>query len=507
MVNRFLIANMNLAILLWFWLAPLHGFASELVTRHISDGALIGTQLGSKEKAVMRFAGIPYAKAPIGQLRWHAPEPVEAWQGERDATLFGSACAQNTDSFSGMPSSLQSEDCLVLNVWAPVESSKTARPVMVWLHGGAHRIGAGSLPIYDGEALAQRGVVVVTLNYRLGYFGYFTHPALEAIGQGGNLGLMDEILALKWVQKNIAAFGGDPGRVTLFGESAGGVDITLLMTSAAARGLFQRAIIQSGGGWGKFLTRKKMREKILDDFNGAGIDSDTSLEVLQNLPTKVVLDALSSRELGFGPFIDDKIVVEAPYRVFNEGREAPVPLIIGSNSWEGNLMKVAGIGIMGEILARIPPVTNWYQERVSNTEQRKEQLFGDVAFEAPARWIAQMHNAVAATWLYYFSYVRESQRGQLPGAGHGSEIMYVFNTLDKIPNLQGAVSEMDRGIADEMTDCWASFAHRGEPNCAQGWPRFENNKQQLLWVDNPIHVSGHPHAETLDHIQRWFKPD
>jgi acetyl esterase/lipase len=326
-----------------------------------------GMLAGASADGVQRFLGIPYAAPPVGALRWQPPLPPASWSGVRQASAFGPACPQpEIRAFGNIPGP-QSEDCLYLNVWAPASAATDRlRPVMVWLYGGAHRIGAASLPYYDGTSLARRGVVLVSFNYRLGYLGYFAHPALGTDG-GGNFGLLDEIAALKWVQANIAAFGGDPKNVTIFGESAGGADVLYLMTSPAVHGLFLRAIVESGGGWYAPLSRKAMIRKVRADLRKAGIPDDIDARALRKLGAQKLIEAQQGdRSFGFGPFLDGRTVDEAPYVVFAKGQEAAVPLIVGSNGWEANLLKFRSVGLIGRVLSYLPPFVFWYQDRAQH---------------------------------------------------------------------------------------------------------------------------------------------
>lgn len=300
-----------------------------------------GVFVGERQADTVRFLGMPYAQQPVGERRWRKPLPPKAHEGERPALAFGPACPQGQDNFSGSDVGTRDEACLYLNVWAPAQADAPL-PVMVWLHGGAHRIGAGSLPFYNGTSLARRGVVVVTLNYRLGYLGYFAHPALSGEGEGGNFGLLDQIRALQWVQTHIAAFGGDPQRVTVFGESAGAVDIQNLMTLPEADGLFHAAIVQSGGGWAEPATADELQAAVLDNLASQDIAETADARALRKLPPEVFVKALSGRvKLGFGPFVDGVLIKRAPRETFAAGEQHPVPMIIGSNSWEGNLSRLS----------------------------------------------------------------------------------------------------------------------------------------------------------------------
>lgn len=477
-----------------------------------ADSSVAKVQLGTvdivglDEEGVNAYLGIPYAEQPVGDNRWRAPQAVRYSAGKLDARRVGAACPQPTDSYSGMTTARQDEACLFLNIWTPQQRASKPLPVMVWLHGGAHRIGSGGLPPYNGASLARRGVVVVTLNYRLGYLGYFSHPALEA---GANFGLLDQLEALKWLREHIAAFQGDPNQITVFGESAGALDTLYLMASPLAKGLFQAAIVQSGGGWTKPATEPELRKKILKKLATAGIEGDVGIEQLRALPAQrlVEIQNASGRKLGFGPFIDQHTVQEPLYKVFETGRQMPIPLVIGSNSWEASVVQRAGVGAFGEVLARLPPVMYWYRNRVDNTQQRKDQLFDDIAFGAPSRWIANRHSQIAPAWLYYFDYVRSAKRNEFPGARHGGEIKYVFDARAFLDKLPGGVTANDKQRAVDLADCWASFAKYLQPQCKWEWSPYRAGQDQILLIADEVATTPHPHAKILEKIERWFKPE
>ena len=469
----------------------------------LRDGALKGAALA---EGINAFLGIPYAAQPVGNLRWRAPQPAAAWKEPRDATAFGAACPQPDDRFTGLTPKVQDEACLYLNVWAPKKAGAPL-PVMVWLHGGAHRFGAGSVPFYDGKNLAQRGVVVVTLNYRLGYLGYFSHPSLDAENEGGNFGLMDQKAALEWVRDNIAAFGGDPTQVTLFGESAGGADTLYLMADPKSQGLFQRAIVQSGGGWNRPLPKPKMQKKVLEALETAGVASTVSAAELRKLDPRMLVKAHSGG-IGFGAFLDEKVTFEAPSKAFDEGRAAKIPLIIGSNDWEANLLLGRPRkGFIARTLPYLPQVCGWYGDRSNGADERNSLLFRDIVFAAPARWLAQRQSKQAPAWLYSFSYVTSGSRGKVPGAGHAAELAYVFDTLGVTEKSAANASDEDQQMANRLSDCWAAFAKTGAPDCALAiWQPYDVNADNLLLIDrNPRQIKL-PDRETLDGVVDLFGP-
>lgn len=462
-----------------------------------------GRLRGTLQNGVYRYAGIPYAQPPVGDRRWCSPSPASAWAGIYDATTFAPACPQPDDRLFGQTPAVQSEDCLYLNIWRPA-NDKTALPVMVWLHGGAHRIGTGALSFYDGTALARRDVVVVTLNYRLGYLGYFDHPALS--GDGGNFGLMDQQCALRWVQRNIAAFGGDPERVTLFGESAGGGDVLYLMTSPFGESLFQRAIVQSGGGWARPMAREAFADQIVQDLGSVGVSDRIGASGLRQLSSDTLIKAQAGRrDLGFGPFIDQQSVFQAPFTAFVDGDAAPVDLIVGSNSWEANLLKYRDVGERVSWVEQHPQVQAWYGNL--SAADCVAPLFRDVVFEAPARWVAQ--HARSRCWLYRFDHVSALAESDLPGAGHADEIPYIFGTVGPADHQPLVGDHEDAALSSAMADCWAAFAHGAQTlqMAGQDWPIYEPDRDSMLCIMRSPQAARHPAAARLDQVAAWFGPD
>ncbi|WP_129780772.1 carboxylesterase/lipase family protein [Peristeroidobacter soli] len=451
-----------------------------------------GPVRGIEAEGVRVFRGIRYAQPPVGELRWRAPQPADAWREIKEATSFGAACSQparaandrRPDGLGAAPES-SSEDCLFLNVWTP-RTTGTA-PVMVWLHGGAHRFGAASLPFYDGTQLAKQGVVLVSVNYRLGLFGYFAHPALSAAADeaGGNYGLMDQIAALRWVRRNIAAFGGDPDNVTVFGESAGGASTLYLLTNPAARGLFAKAIVESGGGWQRTLNRSQKEQEGVAAVRSVGLTAAVTAEQLRKLTAEQLNEAVKVAPLlNFGPFVDGTLVTASPAEMFARGQAHDVPLIIGWNSHEASLLDASGAP-PAAILKMFEP-DQLQQLRAIYSESHSDDalaqaIFGDSSFGAPARWIAARMESGAPAWLYHFDYTLEARRGAI-GANHAAEIPYVFGTLDRIPALRAFVSKRDEAMARMISACWVAFAKQGRPVCdgAPSWPAYRAETDELL---------------------------
>jgi para-nitrobenzyl esterase len=433
-----------------------------------------GMLAGSTTDGVNAFRNIPFAAPPTGAMRWMPPVPAPAWKGKRDATKDGPVCPQpvSSSSLGGVDATTpQSEDCLTLNVFAPA-GAKSA-PVMVWLHGGAHLIGAGSLPYYDGTALAKRGVVLVGVNYRLGPLGYFAHPALTKDAKPGaplgNYGAMDQEAALKWVQANIAAFGGDPANVTLFGESAGGGSTLFLLANNKTPGLVSKAIVQSGSGW---QPPSSLAEK---EAEGAALVPAADAAALRAVP---VATLLAKPAPSYGPFADGRYYTTTPAKAFAGGTAHDVPLMIGANSDEGSLMEAFRI-TPESVLKQYAAGLDFARAAYGPMEDAKfaRLLFGDGRMVAPARYIARAAKGGAPSYLYHFSYVPEVARTMLPGAAHGLEVPFVFGTLNSIDRLKGLLGPPDFAMSARIGDCWAAFAKTGIPACegAAAWPAYGND--------------------------------
>ena len=466
----------------------------------VAGGAIAGTV----EDGVRVFRGIPYAAAPVGERRWRAPAPPQAWNGVRRAAGFGPACPQPSRPDRPNRVGETAEDCLYLNVWAPPEAREA--PVMVWIHGGAFRLGSGAQPFYDGASFAANGVILVTFNYRLGRLGFFAHPALD---EGGNFGLMDQAAALAWVRDNIGAFGGDPGNVTVFGESAGGASVLYLLTSPKTEGLFQRAAVQSGGGLQitRHLSEARGRLPSLvtlgTRWRGADVDAGT----LRALP----VDEVIGEELGggigaTGPVIDGDWVVGDPGSRLLAGEFHRVPVLVGANSNEASVLTAFGTDAEQAVSAsRVDPGR---LEALYPMADRERVAWGDAAFVTGARLTAKaVAEAGEEAYLYHFDYVLERRRDKVPGAGHGSEIPFVFNTLDALPMSRLLVSDADRAMARRLHSHWLNFARGGDPaGAAEGyWPAYAPARDTLLYIgtDRVEARSGLRRAALDFHEDRW----
>ncbi len=458
-----------------------------------------GTVVGAVVDQARVFKAIPYAAPPVGPLRWRPPQPAKPWTGERDATQDGPACPQvvypgryNEGGYQGPTS----EDCLMLDVFAPLRASHA--PVMVWIFGGGDVAGADSIAPNDGRFFARDGVILVAMNYRLGALGFFAHPALTKEAEAGaplaNYGLMDQIAALRWVKRNIARFGGDPANVTIFGESAGGENVETLMVTPAARGLFAKATVQSGDGWGPSYDLSKAEAAGVALAQKLGLPADATAEQLRALPVEQLVGTGPT-----GPIVDGRLVTESAEHGFARGDQAPAPLIIGSNSWEASLLPAPRYGAYAAALS--PAVRAAYPDDAADPARLAQDAFTDAAMAAPARWYAAHASKKAGAWLYEFPYVRVVRRGKIPGANHTSENPYVFDTQMIVPNYASEIVDKDRKLAAFMHSCWVGFAKTGRPTCeadGRAWPAYTPASDELMVFDDPPKVVAHYRKPQLD---------
>jgi len=443
-----------------------------------------GALRGITHDGIRSFRGIPYAAPPVGELRWAEPRPAAPWEGERDATTYRSACVQSSYSPLGPVEPLKkgtSEDCLFLNVNRP-DDDADGLPVMVYVHGGGFLVGTASSDTLNAPPLVQRGVVLVTLNYRLGRLGFFAHPSLK--GDVADFGLLDQVAALQWVRDNIAEFGGDPDNVTLFGSSAGGMSVNALMASPRAEGLFDRAITQSG------LGREDPRT-IAEVRRSAGL-RDATMEELRALDAEAVMEAPLNVFAGDVPIVDGGVLPATVSQVFAAGDEADVPYLLGTTDLEfpdadlvrrGFDAESLRAGLAGTDTARLVAA-------YGGEEAFVEHFFSDAVFSEPARFLATAHAERAPTYLYRFSIASQQTIDTVGGAVHTTDIAFAFGTTGD-----------DR--AEAIGDYWVAFAKSGDPNHdgAPAWPRADDGALLTFTRAGPVPEPDDPWRARLDAVQ------
>lgn len=483
----------------------------------VSSGPLVGKTAIVGGVALREFLGIPYAAAPVGPLRWKPPQPIAGWSEPRDASAFGPRCMQ-LPLFGDMVfrSRGMSEDCLYLNVWAPAAPANGKRPVLVYFYGGGYVAGDGSEPRYDGASMASKGLVTVTVNYRLGVFGFLAAPGLAAESPQhatGNYGLLDQVAALRWVRDNIARFGGDPARITIGGESAGSISVSALMASPLSKRLIAGAIGESGALIAPIAPQPRAAAEASGSAFMAQLHAD-SIDALRAMPAQALLQATDPQArpaFDFAPDVDGLFLTEAPAETFAHGEQAKVPLLLGSNSQEG---------FYPAILHDRPPTPANYRAAL-------DTLFGDRAAEAlrlyPGatadevkrsatalagdlfiahstwRWMELHHRTGGQpVYFYYYAHPRPAKRNPAPGerrdagAVHSGEIEYALGNLDG--NAVYAWTPVDRAVSCTMQDYFAQFVRRGDPNRAglPQWPAVRESRggitQQTIDADTRTEI-------------------
>jgi para-nitrobenzyl esterase len=495
------------AALVWFAVPVM--FAAVTV----EQGQLEGT--AADGSGVRVYKGVPYAAAPVGDLRWKAPKAVPAWTGVREAKTFSPVCYQTSypaNSLYYTPPEQMSEDCLYLNVWTGAKSRKDKRPVMVWIHGGALTRGSGSTPVYDGENLAKKGVVLVTINYRLGLLGFYAHPELTKESDrnaSGNYGLLDQLAAVEWVKHNIAAFGGDPNNITIFGESAGSWSVNYLTATPLAKGLFQKAIGESGGD---FQVLKK-----LADVEQDGVKLAKTL----NADSIVAMRAKSAKELTgraenntFGPNVDGYLLPQDVYTIFAQGKQNDVATLIGYNADEATSLapwpasgtaksftdqQSKRFGSFADDFFKVYPAGSDEQAQASHYSSYRDFIFG---WQMRTWAREQLKTGKSKVWMYYFAHRPPGPDSDRYRAYHASEIAYVFDNLLAPRTWE----DSDRKLADEMSTYWVNFAAKGDPNGGglPKWPDYREKTDNLMEFGDKPALANDVNKAGLDFWEGYF---
>jgi len=494
-----------------------------------------GLVQGAVEDGLTVYRGIPFAAPPVGDLRWRAPQPVVKWDGVKDTVKFAPACVQGMMMGPGGSGPAPCEDCLYLNIWSPAKSQLDRVPVFVWIYGGRFAGGATSYPIFSGEKLAKKGVVLVSIAYRVGQMGFFVHPELSAETENhvsGNYGLLDMIASLKWIQNNISAFGGDPNHVTIFGESAGGIAVSMLCASPLAKGLFHGAISESGGSFGPprpaTMPGENMKKLIDAERSGIATLKASGVESIEEA-RKLSPDKLSSGGRGQGgqaarggggpaglsnwPIIDGWVIPDDQYKLYEAKRYNDVPVLIGYNSDEGLSFSPARTpeDYIASVKSRFGPFADKliaaYPPGTETVAKTARDLMRDAAFGWQT-WIwarLQSKTGKSRVFYYYFDqhpdYPADSpQAGQ--GSPHGQEVSYVFQHLN--PNQQPAKS--DEVISEAMATYWTNFAKSGDPNGPglPEWPAFSDVDPVVMHFARTPHTGPVPSADALKVMDRYF---
>jgi len=471
-----------------------------------------GLLQGTTEDGLSVYRGVPFAAPPVGKLRWRAPKPAAKWEGVRLADKFAPQCVQS------IPGITTSEDCLYLNVWTPAESASAKVPVLVWIYGGGFSVGGTSVPTYSGEKLAQKGVVLVSIAYRLGPLGFLAHPELSAESPNhvsGNYGLLDMIAALQWIKKNIAAFGGDPNKVTIFGESAGGIAVSQLCASPLAKGLIQGAISESGGSFGPTraagMPGENMRPLAIAEKDGLTFASNAgaeSMEELRKLPAEKLLAAQHGMAW---PNVDGWVIPSDQYTLYDNKKFNDIPVLIGYNSDEGASFShdssprayIDGVrrryGTFADSLIKAYPVGD------KGVPKTARDLSRDAAFGwGTWTWARlQSERGSSKVFYYYFDqhpeYPADSPKAGF-GSPHGMEVEYVFE------HVTGKPSETDLAISDAMATYWTNFAKYGNPNgmSMPKWPAFSEAHPELMYFSGTPHTGPIPNEEGLKALDAYF---
>ena len=492
-----------------------------------AQGAVRGEWVGTNN-SIRTFKGIPFAAPPVGELRWRAPQPAESWEGVREATGYGMHCIQPVieEGFYTTEPQPMSEDCLALNIWTGASSAEAKLPVMVWIHGGGFQLGSGSEPIYDGTSLAEDGVILVTINYRLGVLGFFAHPALSAeseTGSSGNQGILDQVAALRWVNQNIRAFGGDPNNVTIFGESAGSASVCYLVATPLTKGLFKRAIGQSAGCFAKHGTLTEdgdYRQSALMGAteNKAGYRIGREIAAALGATTEdsdalAIMRALSPDEISLklvenqvapdwrSIYVDGRLFPRQMRSLFLAGGANAVDSIVGSTHDEGTTLfmqfpELPEEDLAANVRASLPnhaeQILSAYQADIEeSTKRATQEMAADALFGSEMRtWGRLVTNQGKNAFLYVFNHAPPLEEfGRSLGAFHAAEIQYIFQSTavsDSIIGTQDLFDETDHEVGRLMRAYWVNFAKTGDPNGEDlpVWSAYDVAADNAMLIDS-----------------------
>jgi para-nitrobenzyl esterase len=498
-------------------------------------GPVVQTEVGAIQGAVVDdiavYRGVPFAEPPVGQLRWRSPQPAKPWSGVLKTTEFKPACMQVPSKVTGLAAGAISEDCLYLNIWAPASPPKTKLPVMVYLHGGAGMNGSASLRIYWGDALVRRGVITVNVSYRLGSLGWLAHPDLTREADyhaSGNYAVLDMIAALRWVRDNIAAFGGDPGNVTVFGQSAGAFNASRLMASPLAEGLFHKVIGQSGGDFYPSGTRGGTAR--LAEAERAGVEfmrvlGAFSVDELRDIPADRIIATPWPESQTRLPIIDGYVTVADNQERYRKGSQQKVPILVGYNELEGaalgDPLEAAPPASAAEFVMRVRESYGELAPRIldvypANTDEQAQQSFVRLRGEEAINWNvvtwASLHGATGQSDVYLYYFAKRPPFGPLRkfGAAHGAELPYVFGFVPKWMRLFTQwpwKAHQDLALTEQIPSYWTNFAKTGNPNGAglPDWPTYNESRRLMHFGDGATALGGLPHEDQHQLMDRFVE--
>lgn len=512
----------------------------QLVTEPVKIESGLVSGVYNADKSVRLFAGIPYAAPPVGNLRWQPPKKPNAWSGVYAADHFSDCAVQNNSSSAKLLYSFLetdalkhsnilenakiSEDCLYLNIWTSAKSKDEQRPVIIYIHGGSFKVGSGSIDIYNGEEMAKKGAVFVTINYRLGILGFIVHPELskESVHNvSGNYGILDQIASIQWVKNNIAEFGGNPNNITIAGESSGSTSVNILQASPLTKGLFQRAIGESGGLFGDRGSRNGGLIQTLAQAEQAGLKFAQSLKnsSIADLRKMSVDDLLkAAKDFPIRPIIDGYVLPDSIYNIFAEGKQNDIPLLIGSNADESTIFLALpfSTGLLPadkfkeaaeqEFVCKSDEYLKLFPAN-SNAQAAKSQIESDAMqrFSWHMHTWAQLQSKTGKSKVYYYYFDRVQpgpQKFQELGAYHSSEIAYAYHNLSRV-NLP--YNSTDWRLSEVMSSYWFNFAANGDPNGTglPKWPPFNVENEQAMNLGNNIELIPTPHKDKLNFFNSY----